>query len=122
MFSATGYSVANVKQLQRDVQRGGLCEQEDDNRWFFTERVEFYSLSKEFTKCFLYTKYHKWVHNQCSVFSDFRVCSNCYIDADIGDLAHAYLYDVCNCTLGTCVTSVSTQVRRTLNSRSKIFQ
>jgi hypothetical protein len=97
MFGATGYSEANVKHLLRDVRRGELCEAEDDNGWFFTERLEFYSLSRGFTKCFLHTKCHKWVHDHCSVFSDFRVCSNCYTDADIGDLAHAYVNDACNC-------------------------
>jgi hypothetical protein len=97
MFSVTGYSVANAKQLQRDVPRGELCEEEDDNEWFFTECSEFYSMSREFTKCFQHTKYHKWVHDHFSVFSDFRVCSNFYTDADIGDLAHAYVYDACNC-------------------------
>jgi hypothetical protein len=50
MFSATGYSVPNVKQLQRDVRRGELYEEEDDSGCFFTEGVEFYSLSREFTK------------------------------------------------------------------------
>jgi len=54
-------------------------------------------LSGEFTKFFLHTKYHKWVHDHRSVFSDFRVCSNCYTDVDIGELAHAYVYDACNC-------------------------
>jgi len=55
MFSDTGYSVPNVKQLQRDVRRGELYEEEDDSGWFFTEGVEFYSLSREFTKCFLHS-------------------------------------------------------------------
>jgi hypothetical protein len=103
--------------------RGELSEEKDDNGRFFTERVEFCSLSREFTNrfCTISTIYGYTTTVLHSGISVFVVSAILMLITEILH-THTYMTLVTVFTLGTFVTLLSTQVRKILHSRSKIFQ